>query len=447
MHIMKFNESNEELTIDSKINGTYVIKVKQLEMKYLIGFNNFLLLEEADLKYSKSGYDEIFKMFNDCIEEFDKLENFDAETGEKIDKEKYAEKFYKLLKINIHSLLYPKFTIQLGAVILQKRSETESKFDDEFLNDVKESIKLKKLNTQLMEYLNKVLVGLWFCPYYKESETNLSFGSLGSYKSDYALKSKDLISQYSLKLNLLNDERIREEIKETIRHELQHLTQNVNSFCLKLGEKIINQNGINLQTISKDVVECYESKKSKFGGGKTKTGLNQGDEVANYDSQTGKETNLKKKLNLDISSEEGKKKAKSLQYLLDDKEYKPWISDKVDDYIKKWQKHNQENIDKYKMLYKYQVQFNLNESLSEEQQKKINQKKELNSLSKKFNMSYNDLIKTIKSFSIEDVSNKLTKILLDEDMEIKIIKQYRKELSTDVTKLFNLKLKKIFNDD
>ena len=419
-----------------------------MEMKYLIGFNNFLLLEEAELKYSKSGYDDICKMFNDCIEEFDELKNFDAKTGEKINKEKYPDKFIKTLKINIHSLLYPKFTIQLGAVILQKRAESESKFDEKFLNDIKESIKLKKLNTQLMEYLNKVLVSLLFLPFYKKSETGLiSFGSLGSYKSDYALKSKDSIAQYALKLNLLNDEKIREESKETIRHELQHLTQNVNSFCLKLGEKVINQNGINLQTISKDVVECYDlSKKSTFGGGKTKTGLRQGDEVANYDSQTGKETNLKKKLNLDISSEEGKKKAKNLQYLLDDKEYKPWISDKVDSYIKKWQKYNQENIDRYKMLYRYQVKFNLNESLSEEQQNKINKKKELNSLSKEFNMSYNDLIKTIKSFSIEDISNKLTKILLDEDLEIKIIKKYRKELPTDVTKLFNLKLKKIFDE-
>lgn len=417
-------------------------------MRYLKRYNNFLILEEAELKYSKSASEEILKLFNDCVEKFKNLGNFDGQTGEKIDKENYLNKWIEELKIPTSDLLYDKFLIQLGSVILQKRSETDSKFDEEFLNSVKESINQKKLNVSLTEYLNKVYVTLLFIPFYEKSESSISFGSLGQFKVGYALDSKDSIAKYALNLNILDIPKIQDEINDTIRHELQHLTQSVNSLCLKVGEMISKKGEIDLKSISKDIENCYESaKKSTFGGGKTKTGLKQNDEVANYDSQTGKQTNLKKVLNIDITSEEGKKKAKKQQYLLDDKEYKPWISDKVDLYIKKWKNANQDDLEFYKMLYRLQNKYNLNESLSDEQQKKISLKKELNSKAKELDMSYNDLVKKIKSFNISEISKKLTEILIKDDDEIKIMKQYRKELPSDVLKLFNQKIKSLIEEN
>ena len=96
---------------------------------------------------------------------------------------------------------------------------------------------------------------------------------------------------------------------------------------------------------------------------------------------------------MDINTEEGRKKAEELQYLLDDDEYKPWITDLVDSEIKHWQKENNNP----------------------------------------------------KSFNVNDIAKKLTTLLLNENEVIKILKKYRKETAKDILNLFTIKLKALLN--
>lgn len=411
-------------------------------MKRIKDFDSFLILEEAEVKYSESLHKEILDLFNSNARDIDDLGNFDTETGEKTDKSTYPEKFHKTFKLKVSETLYPKFAIQLGAIVLQAGAENLYKFkDDKFNKDIEESIKQKKLNNNLSVLFDKASVKLKYMPFYSgPQDGRLTYGSLSSLKQPFI--DDDCIVKFALKLNLYKD--TRDEMEETIRHELQHLTQIINSFCLKVGELIIKSS---ISDITFEKVEKYYKlsfKNPNIGVGKTKTRLKQGDELANFDSQTGKATNFKKVLNLDLSKEEERKKAKTLQYLLDDSEYKPWITDKVDTIFKKWLQLNKNKIDFWKVLYNNQKLFGLRESLTDDQYKKAEQRKKLNEFAKEFNISYNQLIKDIKSFNIDEYAKFLTKYIMQEDREIQIIKKYRKETASDILKLVIDKLKKYF---
>ena len=411
-------------------------------MKRLKNFASFLILEEAEVKYSESLHKEILDLSNSNIRSLDDLGNFDTQTGEKVDKNTYSQKFHKIFKLRVSETLYPIFAIQLGAIVLQAGAENGYKFKDEKFNkDIEESIKQKKLNDNLSALFDKASVKLIYMPFYSEPQDGrFSCGSLSSLKKPF--EDNDCIVRFAMKLNLHKENR--DGIEETIRHELQHLTQITNSFCLKVGESIIKSSisDINFEKIEKFYKLSFEN--TNVGVGKTKTRLKQNDELANFDSQTGKATNLKKVLNLDISNEEARKKAKRLQYLLDDMEYKPWITDKVDKGFKAWLELNKNLIDWYKFLYNTKKEFPLLESLTDEQNKKAEQRKKINELAKKFNISYNELIKNIKSFNINDSAKRITEYIMEVDPEIQIIKKYRKEAASDILKLTIDKLKKYF---
>tara|TARA_Y100000034_G_scaffold53870_2_gene66061 strand:- start:317 stop:1483 length:1167 start_codon:yes stop_codon:yes gene_type:complete len=101
------------------------------------------------------------------------------------------------------------------------------------------------------------------------------------------------------------------ELKDTLRHELQHLTQRLNAIALKYGEQLFANNG----DVSKIKKIDFDDESLKFGMGKQKTGLRQID-----DPEEARKQGLSKE---DII----------IRYLGDDWEYEPWLSDLVSRYV------------------------------------------------------------------------------------------------------------------
>ena len=75
-----------------------------------------------------------------------------------------------------------------------------------------------------------------------------------------------------------------EEIKSTIRHELQHGAQNINSICLAYARNLKDPKITDISSIAE--IESKQSAKGSYGVGSTVTGLRQGQRagqsVANY---------------------------------------------------------------------------------------------------------------------------------------------------------------------
>lgn len=401
-------------------------------MKHLKKYEFFLLLEEAELKSSASLSKKLLDLFNKCVDEMDSLGKFDSQTGKQINKEEYVEKFNQRISDNVSDILYDKFLIKLGAVVLQKGAETSYRYDDKFMQDLKESISSKQLKGSL-DVLDKCKVGLKFMPFYKEvSGGRISFGSLTTFRE--MKDPDDCIVIFGLSLNVLKHEQIREELDETIRHELQHLTQCLNTFCLYVGEYISRNKNLESKQIYDIIENSYKRMldEKKVGGGKTRTGLKQTQKPKNFDPETGRKY-----------SDEEKSKESQLNYLLDDVEYKPWITDKVNDYFKKWLDENKDNFKYAKMSYNFKKEFGLlNEKLTDEQQKKMEIKKRLGQMCKQNNMSYIDFVNSLNKFSIENISKEISENIIKNDPEIKIIKSMRKEVPADILKLIRLRIKK-----
>ncbi len=319
-------------------------------MKYLKTFENFSLILEAELKHSEILASKLEELFKKSSQELDDLGNFDAGTGEKINKAKYVEKFFESLKVEVSDVIYPKFKIQIGAIILQKGSELSYKYlplfrkksERTFIDDVKDCIVQNKLTDNFTEYLKKCFVKVNYQPYYEDPiNDRLRFGSLvKELNVTKAFDSKESMFKCGIKLNLSNNETIRDEIKDTIRHELQHLTQLTNTLCLNVAEFFIkNIDSIHNIRFLDEISKIYEDsvKKIKVGSGKTLTGLKQSGDGEMFDAETGKETSLKsafekvyKKDSKDVGlTKDEQELAKELEYLGDDVEYKPWMSDKA----------------------------------------------------------------------------------------------------------------------
>ena len=116
-----------------------------------------------------------------------------------------------------------------------------------------------------------------------------------------------------------------EKIKSTIRHELQHGAQNINSICLAYARKLKDSKITDISSIEE--IESNESAKGSYGVGSTITGLTQNEaekSVAKYsaDPQGDK-----------VMQELFKSSAldpKAVAYLGDDAEYTTWKSDTLD---------------------------------------------------------------------------------------------------------------------
>jgi len=416
-------------------------------MRYLLNYKSFSINEEAELKHSVEIANQAKKLYDEVVSEIDMMK-FNADSGEKIDKDNDEEmkkildnRDTKSIKSKINEIIYPKFLIQLGAAILSRGSEIDYKMfkDVKFIELVKKSITDKKTEN-LQQYIDKGELKVLFLPFSRNTKDGkISFGSMGPMIIPSG-ESNRYVFNAKLKLNVYDNKKIRDEIEETVRHELQHLTQILNSYCLEIGQMVKkNVDALTKESFPEEVRKIFISavKSGKFGSGKTKTGLNQNSDLTgNFDDQTGKKTKLAQQFSAvyskhrDLSSKEEENLAKELQYLGDDKEYKPWITDKVDSFLKN------------------ELVKNLLDMLKKRPELII----EKNSVDTKFSYSsevekqFNDILNNLKSnkkISIGDLTSFITKMFINTDRELMIIKKMRKETANDIYKLISGRLKKM----
>lgn len=383
-------------------------------MKYLKLFEQFLILE-AELKSSQFLQAKIEEIYRQAISE---LENEQKEraskkgiisrvkdwfTDNKNDNEwtkffeEEIEQPLEIISCKVSDVIYDRPKLQLGSVILEKGLATNFKYGSDFVSQVKSVVTTKKLSKELKDIYDSCELNLAVFIYYKAPDESISFGSLGSYSEESFLK---LIKQKSncgvwlIRLNIHKD--CRNKSSDTIRHELQHLTQKACSLYLSIAEEFISELNSDKKEIdlSSKLNEIYinSQKKGKVGLAKTKTGNKQrSEDVKDIESL---KVSYKKVYNddLDLDSEEEMKKAKFLQYIADDNEYKPWLTDKVNQWI-------------------------------------------------------DDISKETKLFtsgkSEDDCAILVAKAILEDDDEISILKKLRKESASDILKLATLRIKKL----
>jgi hypothetical protein len=233
-----------------------------------------------------------------------------------------------------------------------------------------------------------------------------------------------------------------EQLKNTIRHELQHTAQKVNGTALNYGEQLVKENG-NFSKITKIKISAGE-----FGTGSQKTGLRQ---ISVEDAKA-----------RGISEEERTK-----SYLGDDFEYETWLSDMLSDLLN-WTIKNKfikvtalrcallkekfPNFGNFPNQNAIPNPDAMNEAASAELQDIVKQSKELN-------MQPKQLIDTIKSSeSFNQISVYITKtVLQDKRMleifarnsnmisyvkAVKLLSTLRKtEFTSDLIKNFEIKLR------
>lgn len=408
-------------------------------MKYLKTFESFLILE-SELKHSQILAKQLEDIFQKSITQIDL-----DKTSQKEEKISKVTEFNQSLKIEATDVIFPKFKLQLGAIILQKASVTNFSFKEIFvkkgqrffIDELRDSIKQNRLTESLNEYLKKCVVEVNFRPFYEEptKEAGIKFGSLAWFTDPSAALQKNVMFVCSLKLNLFEYEYIRQNIKKTIRHELQHLSQVTNTFCLNVGEFFIkNIDDIENMDIQTEIEKLYREsvKKSKVGIAKTVTGLDQNADAKMFDPNTGKETNLRIALqkvikkdpkDVGLTSDESDL-AKRLEYLGDDAEYKPWMSDKADYWF-----------EIYRRVFTEQDKTDDNSS---ELTGKENLKKRLEYFKKQ---------KTAKKITSINEVDEDTKMIVDlamkDDKELNLLNKLRKETYVEFYRYIRKKLESI----
>lgn len=181
------------------------------------------------------------------------------------------------------------------------------KFKPEFLEQYKNTV--QKTNMSLLVVFDKL------------SKNKSSGGSF------FTAVSFDIWETSTAKMQIDPIARPGEEIKSTIRHELQHGVQNINSICLAYARKLKDPKITDISSIANIISK--QSAKGSYGVGSTVTGLRQGEQaeqsVANYsaDPQGDK---VMQELFKSFDS-------KTIAYLGDDFEYTTWKSDTLDQII------------------------------------------------------------------------------------------------------------------
>lgn len=350
-------------------------------MRYIKEFNDFIN-EEVGVKFSMDLCDKIQKY---VISDIEYIENKKRNSDEE-----YSSLLFNNRRIaityNISEILYDKPVIKLGAWLLYHLLDRD--YDEVLQNSL----------NKILEYgdfdkleIGDIIIDIKYIPYYETNGTKL--GAL-IYPLSYTNMYDNLT--FVIEINISNLIHNPEHINTTVKHELTHLTQIINGFCLSIGEKLLKCDNINKDTI-KDILETSWKNEKLVGGPKTKT--------------YSKENILK----MD-KIEKGVKDKDNLAYILNDHEYQTLINDKViiyiDDFIKKLK---EKNIDIINTL------------------KKFDGKKQAGEI-ERFVI---DISKTLLGGHIiygdEDVYN-------EPDLLIKLIRLYRKEIDKDVVKLIRKKL-------
>jgi|TARA_R110000823_G_scaffold170720_1_gene303297 hypothetical protein len=224
-----------------------------------------------------------------------------------------------------------------------------------------------------------------------------------------------------------------DQIKSTIRHELQHVTQVLNGFALEYGESLFDANG-DASKLKKISFSPFEK---EFGTGSQKTGLRQ------LSPQQAKERGISDK-------------ERTKRYLGDDFEYETWMSDLLDDFVR-WLKNN-EFINKSNFEMADFKEKNPNILL--EQTSNIKSRKNVINLAKQFGMKPIDFVKMWKKTpSFNQLAVKFSKAILTNDQILSkfaedsnmnsyvkavktLLKLRSKEFAGDFTKNLELRLRK-----
>lgn len=131
-----------------------------------------------------------------------------------------------------------------------------------------------------------------------------------------------------------------EEIKSTIRHELQHGAQNINSICLAYARNLKDPKITDISSIAE--IESKQSAKGSYGVGSTVTGLRQGQRagqsVANYSADPQGDKVMQELLKSFVPED--------IAYFGDDFEYTTWKSDTLDQIINNFVKKHDTIINK-----------------------------------------------------------------------------------------------------
>ena len=224
-----------------------------------------------------------------------------------------------------------------------------------------------------------------------------------------------------------------DQLKSTIRHELQHVTQTLNGYALHYGESLFNAGG-NASKIEKLDLRKFEK---EFGTGKQKTGLRQ--------------------ISRDQAREQGIGDAERIKrYLGDDFEYETWMSDMLDDLVR-WIYNNEfiKKLDLQIAAFK-----ELNPNILSEEENNMEARKNIINLAKQIGMQPIDVVKMYKKApSIHQLAVRFAKEILTNDQALlkfakdskmdgytkavkTLLKLRPKEFAGDFTKNLALRLRK-----
>lgn len=383
-------------------------------MKYLKLFEQFLILE-AELKSSKFLQSKLEEIYKQAIQELENEQKDRAKkkgifskvkdwfTGDENDEQWtkfFAEEIEQPIDViacKVSDVIYDRPKLQLGALLLKRGLATGFKYDSDFTQQVKSVVTEKKMSKELKDQYDDLELKLSVFIFYDAGDKSLRYGSLGSIDTEPFFnlsKKRDCCGVWRIDLNVCKD--CRQDFTNTIRHELQHLTQKACSTYLSIAEEFITElnSGKKEIDLSSKIKEIYikSMKKGKVGLAKTLTGNKQRSQDAK-DIEALK-ISYKKVYNddLDLDSKEEMEKAKFLQYISDDAEYKPWLTDKVNKWIDEASKET-----------------------------------------KIFS----------KDISEDDCAIMITKAMIEGDYEISILKKLRKESVNDILKLATLRIKKL----
>lgn len=180
------------------------------------------------------------------------------------------------------------------------------KFKPEFLEQYKNTV--QKTNMSLLVVFDKL-------------SKNKSAG--GAFYNDVSISAW---TPSTAKMQIDPIARHGEQIKSTIRHELQHGVQNINSICLAYARNLKDPKITDISSIA--VIESIKSAKGSYGVGSTVTGLRQNKaekSVADYSADPQGDKVMQELLkSLD---------PEDIAYLGDDFEYTTWKSDTLDKII------------------------------------------------------------------------------------------------------------------
>ncbi len=242
---------------------------------------------------------------------------------------------------------------------------TVNKKDISFLNNIfnPETKRFDEKNTK--EYLNLSLPILYV--YFNVDSEKKDIGA-------FTVRGKNGKNYFSIVINPLLAKNNLDVIESSVEHELIHLSQIVNSYCMIYSQQLNKSKS--LENIQELKLEDFGKYSNRYGGGK-------------HVQDPSYKTSQAKKINSYTEWE---------KYISDSDEYKPWLSDGTNAIIR-WLKEEPEIFNKWLLAVKFKEQYNSSNP---------SQRLEILKKARKNNINLNSKI------SYEDISNYVIKRLFSE---------------------------------